>query len=213
MSNLTPSVGCSAELRDWLARLAGPLDGAAPLDEIGLLEQVKAACAARQARLTVAFDESQREAQCVAGVPARRQGRGVAEQVALARRESPTQGSRHLGMAKALVREMPNALHALESGQVSEWTATVLVRETACLAADDRRRVDAQLAERLPSMTAQGAQREAWAAACRIDPQAAVARHRRAVADRHVSVRPAPEAMTYLTALLPVRRESRRSRP
>ena len=39
---------------------------------------------------------------------------------------------------------------ALAAGQISEWTATVAVRETACLAVEDRARVDAELADRLP---------------------------------------------------------------
>ena len=44
----------------------------------------------------------------------------------------------------------------------------------------------------------------ARAAAYRLDPRSVVNRARNAVADRHVSLRPAPDTMTYLTALLPV---------
>ncbi len=194
-------------LRSWLSRLGEPGvtdDDSDLIAEIELLEQVKAACAARQARLSVAFDEAHRTAQQARGVPARAAGRGVAEQVALARRDSPTNGSRHLGLARALVREMPNTLAALSVGEISEWMATVVVRETACLAAEDRGRVDAELGSRLTTLSPAQARREAWATACRLDPHAAVARHRKAVSERHVSVRPAPDTMTYLTALLPV---------
>src|SRR3954452_18663997 len=116
MSNRPSPHVTAAVLRDWLRALAGPLDEGADdgerLELVGLLEQVKAGCAARQAREAVAFDESQREQQRAAGLPAAQVGRGVAEQVALARREPPTQGSRHLGLAKALVREMPRTLAA-----------------------------------------------------------------------------------------------------
>jgi hypothetical protein len=199
---------CAAELRALLSRLGAPVGqggDAELLAEIEVLERLKGACAARQARLSVAFDESQRAQQRVQGVPARRVGRGVGEQVALARRESPSQGSRHLGLAKALVREMPHALAALARGDISEWTATVAVRESACLAADDRRRVDAELAGGLASSGPGQVGRAAWAVACRLDPQAAVNRHAKAVNDRRVSVRPAPDAMTYLTALVPVK--------
>jgi hypothetical protein len=38
----------------------------------------------------------------------------------------------------------------------------------------------------------------------RLDPDNAVRRSRKAYGDRHVSLRPAPDTMTYLTALLPV---------
>jgi hypothetical protein len=40
---------------------------------------------------------------------------------------------------------------------------------------------------------------------CRLDPASVVARRRRAEAERHVTLRPAPDAMTWLTALLPVK--------
>ncbi|HEX5201531.1 MAG TPA: HNH endonuclease signature motif containing protein, partial [Actinoplanes sp.] len=42
-------------------------------------------------------------------------------------------------------------------------------------------------------------------AAAELDPAAVVKRRRRAEADRHVSLRPAPETMTTLTALLPLK--------
>ena len=175
------------------------------VEQIAVLEQLKGALAARQARLSVAFDRAQRAEQVAAGVPARKVGRGVGEQIALARRESPSRGSRHLGMAKALVHEMPNALAALGAGQVSEYTAALVVQETACLSAEDRRAVDAELGERLGSLGPARARASAWAAACRLDPASAVRRCRKAVKERRVSLRPAPDAMTYLTALLPVR--------
>ena len=71
---------------------------------------------------------------------------GVGIYTALARHESPAKGGRLLGLAKALVTEMPHTLAALESGQLNEWRATLLVRETACLAAADRAAVDEHLA-------------------------------------------------------------------
>ena len=48
-------------------------------------------------------------------------GRGVAAQVALARRESPHRGQQHLGLARVLTREMPHTLAAFREGRVSEW--------------------------------------------------------------------------------------------
>ncbi|GAP54887.1 hypothetical protein AHiyo6_14520, partial [Arthrobacter sp. Hiyo6] len=66
-------------------------------------------------------------------MPATDLGKDVAAQIALARRESPARGSRLLGLAKALMTEMPHTLAALQSGELNEWRATLLVRETACL--------------------------------------------------------------------------------
>ena len=78
-------------------------------------------------------------------MPAKRRGRGMASEIALARRDSPNQGGRHLGFAQALVFEMPHTLAALESGVLSEWRATLIVRESACLDVEDRRALDAEL--------------------------------------------------------------------
>ena len=85
-------------------------------------------------------------AEAAAGVPAARRGRGVASEIALARRDSPARGGRHLGFAKALVYEMPHTLAALEAGVLSEWRATLIVRESACLDVDDRRTLDSEYA-------------------------------------------------------------------
>jgi hypothetical protein len=72
------------------------------VDQLAALERLKSAAAARQARLAVALDTRTREAEAARGVPAVRRGRGVAGQVALARRESPFRGRQHLGLAKVL---------------------------------------------------------------------------------------------------------------
>jgi hypothetical protein len=102
--------------------------------------------ASMQARSSVAFDVQQRRAQAESGLPADELGKGVAAQIALARRESPARGGRLLGLAKALVTEMPHTLTALRTGQINEWRATLLVKETACLSAADRCAVDEELA-------------------------------------------------------------------
>src|SRR6476659_7956319 len=68
-----------------------------------------------------------------------------AGEVAVARRDAPARGGRHLGLAKALVHQMPHTLAALESGALSEWRATLIARESACLPVEDRRRLDAEL--------------------------------------------------------------------
>ena len=125
---------------------ADPAAGESALVEgIAALERLKAAAAARQARLAVALDVARRAAEADRGVPAVRRGRGVAAEVALARRDSPARGGRHLGFAKALVHEMPHTLAALEAGALSEWRATIVVRESACLDIADRGRLDAEL--------------------------------------------------------------------
>ena len=177
------------------------------VEGIAELERLKAAAAARQARLAAALDAARRCAEAAAGVPAERRGRGVAAEVALARRDSPARGSRHLGFAKALVNEMPHTLAALEAGALSEWRATIVVRESACLDVEDRRLLDAELCSEIKGLDGLGDAALAAAAkaiAYRMDPHAVVDRAAKAHHERTVTIRPAPDTMTYVTALLPV---------
>ncbi len=182
-------------------------DESALVEEISRLERVKSAAAAGQASAAAALDERRRADEAAAGVPKARQGRGVASEVALARRDSPARGGRHLGFAKALVHEMPHTLAALECGALSEWRATLIVRESACLDVEDRRTLDAELCADVSKLDGMGDARVVAAAkeiACRLDVQAVVDRAAKAEADRTVTIRPAPDTMTYVTALLPV---------
>ena len=177
------------------------------ITQIEALERLKCAAAAAQARAAAAFEAARRAGEEAAGIPARRRGRGVGAEIALARRDSPARGNRHLGFAKALVHEMPYTLAALETGVLSEWRATLIVRESACLDLDDRRVLDAELCSDPARLEGWGDRRiaaEARAVAYRLDPHAVVDRAARAEGERTVTIRPAPDCMTYLTALLPM---------
>jgi hypothetical protein len=190
-----------------LAALGRDVSDAERVDQIRVLEEIKAAAAAGQARATADLDTSQRRAQAAAGLPTERRGAGVAAQVALARRESPHRGRQSLGLAKTLVHEMPHALRAMEEGWLNEWRATLLARETACLSREHRQLVDAELAgrrDRLETMSDRRLVAEAKRLAYQLDSTAAVRRAAKAAADRTVTSRPAPDTMMYLTALLPV---------
>ncbi len=182
------------------------LESSELIDAIGVLESIKAAAAATQARLSVAFDAAERERQARLGIPAHRRGRGVAEQIALARRESPSRGSRHLGLAKALILEMPHTWSEFARGELSEWRSTLIVQATAVLSRDDRETVDAQLAGQLDGLSDRQLAATARSAAYRIDPLAVVNARAVAEGERRVSLRPTPEAMSILTAYLPMAR-------
>lgn len=155
----------------------------------------------------MAFDASQRAEQIARGLPSEQVGRGIAAQVALARRESPHAGGRLLGMAKALVNEMPHTLHALRAGLLSEYRAMLVVRETAFLTVEDRAEVDARVCGNPVRCSQLGSRQvvaECRRVAYRLDPRSVVRRSAQAVSQRYVSLRPAPDTMTWLTALLPV---------
>ncbi|MGY2873677.1 hypothetical protein ACVW00_000867 [Marmoricola sp. URHA0025 HA25] len=203
-----PPAPSTADLRDALDRLAAHtgtgLTEAELIDHIGLMEQLKSGLAAAQARCSVTLAEQRAAREAATGVPAEQRGRGLAAEIALARQESPVRGAQHLGLAKALVGELPHTLAALTAGQISEWRATLIARETAVLARADRIRVDHQLAGKLHTAGDRKVANLARAIGYRLDPGSAIRRIRGAHADRRTGLRPAPDTMTYLTAFLPV---------
>lgn len=188
--------------------VADPLAYEASLvDRIAELERGKAAAAAEQARVAAELDVARRAREAAEGVPAAKRGRGLAAEIALARHDSPNRGGRHLGFARALVHEMPHTLSASEAGALSEWRATLIVRESACLSLEDRRTLDARMCADQPALEGLGDKRieaDAKAIAYELDPQVVVDKAVRARSQRTVTVRPAPDAMTYVTALLPM---------
>ncbi|WIB10227.1 DUF222 domain-containing protein [Arthrobacter sp. zg-Y820] len=177
------------------------------INEIRALEELKCVIAAAQAKAAAAFDASTRRAQARAGLKAEQLGQGVAAQLALARRDSPHNGAKLLGLARILTTEMPHTLHALSTGVINEWRATLLVRETACLTLADRQKVDEQIAGNTAELEQLGDRKliaRIKSLSYGLDPHAVVNRAAHAVSQRYVSCRPAPDTMTYLTALLPV---------
>lgn len=206
----TQAPATAEDIRGWRLRIAqAPVTGddADLVDQLGELEVLKAAVEARQARIAVAFDRSRRAVAAAHGVPVARQGRGIAEQVALARRVSPHRGRILLGLATTVLRKMPRTAHAWQSGHITERRALILARETACLTREDRAQVDHTLAvdpDALERKSDRQVEGEARALAARLDAAAVTERRRRAETERCVTIRPAPDTMVYLTALLPM---------
>ena len=196
----------------WVERLAsydeGVWDDAAErVRLIGSLERLVCAARGVQADLAAGLDESVRRAEGEAGVPVERRGRGVAAEVALARRESPHRGRQHVGLGRVLRDEMPFTRRALRDGRITEWKATLLARETACLSLADRQVVDRRLAsdaERLERMGDRELEGRARSLAAELDAAACVLRKRIAESHRRVTLRPAPDTMSRLSAELPV---------
>ncbi len=178
---------------------------AARIDAVALLERIQAAAAATQAAVSVAFDRSQvatQQRQVLRDPGA--VGRGIADQLALACRVSPSEGSRRLGIARALHTDLPATAALVRDGRISFSVAGLVVSETRHLDPDRRRAVDARIAAGLagcaPRQAAALARKLAYAA----DPQGFVQRGRTARTARRVSVRPAPDTMSLLTGYLPV---------
>ncbi|KAB7753818.1 HNH endonuclease, partial [Mycolicibacterium phlei DSM 43239 = CCUG 21000] len=147
------------------------------------LEMLKSRIAAQQARVTAAWRAKRHAAEAAAGVPKSKRGHGLASEVALARHDAPNAGGRHLGMARALVEEMPYTLAALECGALSEYRAMLIVRESACLSVEHRRDLDARLCADITRLAGWGDRRVAAQArqiACELDVAAVVDRSAKA---------------------------------
>jgi hypothetical protein len=179
------------------------------VDLLGELEALKNTVTATQARLAVALEEATKAEDARLGIRAERRGRGVPNQVGAAMQASPHVGTAFLGTARAWLTQMPHTFDALRVGVLSPWRATLLVRETSHLTLEDRAWIDEEVcgpanrAVLAGSGTRRLVARVKELAALR-DVHACVRRNARAVAERGVSVRPAPDLMVYLTALVPM---------
>jgi hypothetical protein len=185
------------------------------IDQLRASEDVKGMLTGQQARLAVTFEARLRQestdrtalsAEDLGKDRRKENGLGAAEQIALARGESPNRGVRLLGMAKALV-QMPHTLAALDTGQLNEERVMHVVKETACLSVEDRTAVDEELAADTGTFVGAGTRTviaAVRAATTRRDPRSVAQRASHAASERTVSLRPAPDCMAYLTALLPV---------
>lgn len=215
-----------AALHAWLLGAGKPGDNPARINTLRALEEVKAACVAVQAQVLVELhDDALRAAREHAANPAGHHdsaGRQIpvtvksaerdatastVQQAARALRLSPHRTRTLLGAARVWHEEMPHTLAALREGRLSEERALLLVKETACLTLEDRGRIDADLCADPATLDGVGTRRLIGlikARANQIDPAALVKRAAKAITERCVSIRPAPDAMAYVTALLPM---------
>jgi hypothetical protein len=175
------------------------------VDQVAVLERLRGAVAAAQAAVVVRFGRMRVERQLADDVHPRDIGRGVAEELGLACRVSPTVAARRLGSARAWWFDLPQTYAALAVGAVSEPTAEAVVMETRHLDAGTRRAVDARLHD--AGVAGLGVREAAVLArryAYEADREAYVARGRLERKHRRVGLRPAPDTMSVLSGSLPV---------
>lgn len=182
------------------------LDGLLDEDRLAALHELELltrSVAALGAHLQVAFHAHQVASQIQDGVAPSRAGRGVGDDLALARMTSPYWGSRDLTCAKALVTQMPHTLQALADGVISGLQARVLTEATTCLEPADRAEVDRRLSPQLAGASTREIGALARGLVYEVDPAGFVARARKAAAERGVSCRPCPDVMGLVSARLP----------
>ncbi len=189
-----------AAFREWLASVdVGDLTEREQVELVGELERLKGASSATQARSTDSLRVSRERHR------PQDAARSTGSEVAVARHCSPSLGDRFVGLARALVHELPATMAALARGDIGELHAVEVTRETATLSREDRGRVDAGIADALPRLSPRAAGRAARRVAAELDAASIVRRLEAAVSSRRVSVRPAPDGMAYLTVLAPLR--------
>ena len=123
----------------------------------------------------------------------------------MACRVSPWEGSRRLGVARALWFDLPQTYAQLTRGSLHERVAEHVVNETRHLDAEQRRAVDAAVnAAGIEKMGVRAAAQCARKHAYQADPAGYVERGKTERKHRRVSLRAAPDTMSLLTGYLPV---------
>src|SRR6478735_10742963 len=110
-----------------------PVTDADRIDRIAAMERLQASLEAAKAVEMVAFARSHTEQQIASGVHSRAIGRGIADQIALACRVSPSEGSRRLHTTRDLVLDMPHTLELLSRGEISGWTVRLITEQVSHL--------------------------------------------------------------------------------
>lgn len=210
MDTTDPAPPSVEEIHAFTERLAAIRDydtASADIEVITALERLHAVGAAGQASVTAHARSEIRRDRRERGRAQTQWDKGIALQIGLARMESHHRGGTYLGMATALTEEMPHTLAAMRAGRLNEFRAIRLVRETACLTADDRREVDRRMCADPATLDGIGTTTltaMAAAHAAELDSAAVVRRKAKAVAGRRVTTKPAPDYMAYLTATMPM---------
>ena len=129
-----PLVLDAASIDAWTAVLScaievgSGVDDGERVDALAALERLGCVVTSAQAHLARELDDSQRAVQAAAGVASARRGAGVAQQVGLARRESPhrdasTSGWPGSSLTSSRTRGRPGARAASPSGRPPSWRA------------------------------------------------------------------------------------------
>ncbi|MDN5899653.1 MAG: HNH endonuclease [Brachybacterium sp.] len=127
------------------------------------------------------------------------------DDLSLITRRSPHMAGRTLASAQRLVEVLPRMMDALRMGKISSDAAYAVAGAASVLTPDLARDVDRRLDERLPEFDGAGTRRWADAVATiagELDPEGATLRHRRALRERRVTMRPGQHGMATLSARL-----------
>lgn len=191
------------DMTHLFAGAKAPASAAEQIDRIALWERVITHAQAQQAQVIAAYASRRADEDHAAGAFDSEAGKYAAEEIALARRVSPTTASYHIAFAQGLVEHHRATLRAMLSGTISMPAARTIVAECQMLEPADRRTVDTDIsleaAELTPGQVRTAVRRRVLAA----DAKAAAKRSQQARARKRVSLLPREDSTAALYGLLP----------
>ncbi|WP_162942430.1 HNH endonuclease, partial [Desertimonas flava] len=173
--------------------------------QVALLERIVNASAGLRAEVSVQFAEATLAEQRDAGIGPRLLGRGIADELGLARGISPQHAASDMRLARQLDGRFPMLAAILRSGDVSERAAHVVARECEHLSDELARHVDARLSPQLPGLGIGKVETAARFLAIELDERGYLERHSAAVEQRCLTMRPVADGMVRLSGLVPMR--------
>jgi hypothetical protein len=195
-----------SKVRALVADVQATSDTWTPDQRIEAVGEIDSAIAMLQGLLnveTVAFVDQRRAADRAAGIGAGTAGRGAPVEIAMARGVSRATIDYQLAFARQLIEDHPALLAACLDGQVSQPAAKHIVHATEPLASEQRRAIDAELAELACDLTPGDVRKAADRKVAATDPGAAAKRAAAARARKAVRAIMHGDGTGSVSALLP----------
>jgi hypothetical protein len=196
-------IGLKGVLAGFAAEDVAGLSDADTLATIGLLETAGRMIQAQQAALTAHLIETREAVQRAKERSTRCVRSGVMRDVALHRGLNATRAGKVVDVATDAPAQAPRIYERFEAGEVSENTLVTFFDETTLLTEDGRIQADSEIADDAPYLGERDLRHRLRLITTGLEPELAAERARKAAGQRHVSVRPRPDSMSNLTALLP----------
>lgn len=169
------------------------------------VDQLRASLAAIDASWQIAAEDRIRRDDLARGVRSSQQGRGAGQEIALARRISPSASSFSLAKARRLVQNMPGAIERLWAGAMTDQQASAVSGALDGASADTCQRVDGHLREHPEFLQGKGYKRlrsDTQKLVQQLEPETSRERAERAARARHVRMTPLADGMARVTAVL-----------
>ncbi|MGO3151021.1 MAG: hypothetical protein ACTIJJ_00145 [Galactobacter sp.] len=200
----SPTGGGSASTSSTPPRLdLAALSDEETLASIGQLETIGRIIESVQAVLTSHLIDSRTAEQKAKDRSPRNVRAGVIRDVSLHRGLNATRARKVVDVAIDAPTQAPRLFEEFSQGQVSEDYLVTFFDETTLLTADGKRQADTDLADDAPQLGERELRHRLRFTTAQLEPELAAERARKAAEQRHVSVRPRPDSMANLTALLP----------